>query len=185
MKRFYLGLLVILFSLSCSKDEAVLEAFITENNIKSMTVRLMDSSDSKSASDVDFQGLEIDLLQVRIKTEGDSNSTWLDLETNTGIYDLVDLQFGEDSIIAEGTFVGDSLKEIRLILGDENHVLVDSVWYDISIPSGSQSGLKIKLNPAIYIESLDSLMIDFDSDASVREQGNGSYKLQPVVRVVD
>ena len=165
------------------KDNAQLESFISDNNIKSLEIRLIDNSGEKSNNDVEFQGLELDLQQVRIKTEGDSSSSWLDLETNEGIYNLVDLQFGEDSLIANGTFVGDSVKEIRLILGNMNQVLVDSVWYDITIPSGSQSGLKIKLNPAIYIGEVDSLMIDFDSDASVKQQGNGDYKLQPVIRV--
>ncbi|MDA0972459.1 MAG: DUF4382 domain-containing protein, partial [Bacteroidetes bacterium] len=115
--------------------------------------------------------------------DGDSSNSWFDLETNAGIYDLVTLQFGEDSLVASGTFLGDSVKEIRMILGDMNKILVDSVWYELSIPSGSQSALKVKLNPAIYIEALDSLVLDFDSNASVRQQGNGNYKLQPVIRV--
>lgn len=183
MKGMLVLSLGVLFFTSCAKEDDLVASFINDPITKRLDIRMMDSSGGKSANEVDFQGLEIDLQQIRINTDGDSSNSWFDLETNAGIYDLVTLQFGEDSLVASGTFLGDSVKEIRMILGDMNKILVDSIWYDITIPSGSQSGLKVKLNPAIYIEALDSLVIDFDSHASVRQQGNGNYKLQPVIRV--
>ena len=68
------------------------------------------------------------------------STTWHDLETNAGIYDLADFQFGADSVIAEEAFPVDSLKEIRLILGDTNQIYTDSAWHDLVIPSSGQSG---------------------------------------------
>jgi hypothetical protein len=182
MKGIYVLQVGALMLTSCVKDDALIESFVNEPTMKSLDIKLTDSSGGKSGNEVDFQGLEIDLQQIRIKTDSDSSS-WLDLETNAGIYDLVSLQFGEDSLVASGTLLGDSVKEIRLILGDMNRVLVDSVWHDITIPSASQSGLKVKLNPAIYLADIDSLMIDFDSNASVKQQGNGAYKLHPVIHI--
>lgn len=183
LRGIHLLLVGLLLSTSCAKEDVIVELLVNGPTTKSLAIRMTDSSGGKAGNEVDFQGLEIDLQQIRIKTDGDSSNSWFDLETNAGIYDLVTLQFGEDSLVASGTFLGDSVKEIRMILGDMNKILVDSVWYELSIPSGSQSGLKVKLNPAIYIEALDSLVLDFDSNASVRQQGNGNYKLQPVIRV--
>lgn len=51
------------------------------------------------------------------------------------------------------------------------------MWHDLVIPIGSQSGLKIKLNAAIYSEGVDSLIIDFDSNASVHLRGNGGLSV--------
>jgi hypothetical protein len=44
--------------------------------------------------------------------------------------------------------------------------------YPLTIPSGSQSGLKIKINKKLH-SSLDSLLIDFDAALSVKKKAMG------------
>ncbi|MDP4263584.1 MAG: DUF4382 domain-containing protein [Bacteroidota bacterium] len=59
---------------------------------------------------------------------------------------------------------------------------MDSTTYPLTIPSGSESGLKIKLAKPLHA-TLDSLVIDFDAALSILQTGNGDYKLKPVLRI--
>lgn len=74
------------------------------------------------------------------------------------------------------------LKEMRLILGPNNTIMVDSVLHDLETPSAEQSGLKIKVDKNLSL-TLDSLTIDFDAKQSIVETGNGKFILKPVIRV--
>ena len=53
--------------------------------------------------------------------------------------------------------------------------------YPLTIPSGSESGLKIKIHKELRT-SLDSLLIDFDAALSVRKETDG-FKLRPVIKL--
>ncbi|MDP5172820.1 MAG: DUF4382 domain-containing protein, partial [Bacteroidia bacterium] len=103
----------------------------------------------------DYQQVNIDLLQVRIKTKGSSG--WVDLATNQGIYDLLQYQAGDDTLIVNDTLPPGEIQEIRLVLGPNNSVMVDSVLYPLATPSAQQSGLKIKLQSFMYADSLTNL----------------------------
>jgi Domain of unknown function (DUF4382) len=54
--------------------------------------------------------------------------------------------------------------------------------YPLTIPSGSESGLKIKLSKKLNAQ-LDSVVIDFDAALSILKTGVGDYKLKPVLKI--
>ena len=124
--------------------------------------------------------VNIDLQEVRVNFRDDS-SGWVSLQTNAGIYNLLDLQNGVDTLIAQGTVQTGMVKEIRLLLGNNNTIVVNGQTFPLTIPSGGSSGLKIKVNKNLSA-NLDSLLIDFDAALSIKEQ-NGSYKLMPVIKL--
>jgi hypothetical protein len=129
----------------------------------------------------DYQQVNIDLLQVRAKFRG---TDWIDLDTEAGIYDLLVLQDSVDTTIVRDTIPYGELQEVRLVLGPNNTIMVDSVLYPLQTPSAQSSGLKIKLQQAQVLipDSLNSLTLDFDAAESIVEQGNGGYLLRPVIR---
>ncbi|MCB9315112.1 MAG: DUF4382 domain-containing protein [Lewinellaceae bacterium] len=131
----------------------------------------------------DYQQVNVDIQEVRLKM-ADDTSQWLSLATNAGIYNLLDFQNGVDTIIATGPVPLDVLKEVRLVLGPENSVMVDSTLYDLETPSAEQSGLKIKIDKSLGLV-LDSLTLDFDAEKSIVKTGNGKFILKPVIKVVD
>jgi hypothetical protein len=131
----------------------------------------------------EFQEVNVEIVQVRLKYESDSNA-FVDLNTNAGIYDLLTLQNGVDTTIVDDMVPAGVIKEIRLILGDENTVLVDSTEHDLDTPSAHSSGYKIKLTEPVEADMLEEITIDFDAEESIRVQGNGRYKLQPVLKVL-
>lgn len=157
---------------SCSKND---------NETSNLRVRLTDNP-------IDLDSVFVDVREVRVKM-GDNaadslnNEGWVTLTTNAGIYDLLSLQNGVDTLLAVGTVPTGSVKEIRLILGDNNRV-VDTlgVSHSLRIPSGSESGLKIKVNRRLNA-TLETLLIDFDAALSIRKEASG-YKLRPVIKLM-
>jgi hypothetical protein len=129
---------------------------------------------------VALEEVNIDLVQVDVKFAKDTTG-WVALETTPGIYNLLGLQNGVDTLIAQGTFPVDVVKEIRLVLGNRNSIKSNGQIYPLTIPSGSESGLKIKLNKKLQA-NLETLLIDFDAALSVHQETSG-YKLRPVLKI--
>jgi len=129
---------------------------------------------------VDLDELNIDLVQVNVKFAKDTTS-WIPLQTTPGIYNLLGLQNGVDTLIARGNFSADVVKEIRLVLGDNNSVKSNAQVYPLTIPGGSESGLKLKVSKQLNA-NLETLLIDFDAALSVNLEADG-YKLRPVLRI--
>lgn len=106
----------------------------------------------------------------------------MNLDTREGVYNLLDFQNGIDTVIAQGIVPSNRVKEIRFVLGSDNAIEIDSLSYPLVIPSGSESGLKIKLNKALNAQ-IDSLVIDFDAALSIHQTGTGQFMLQPVLKI--
>ncbi|MDX2283797.1 MAG: DUF4382 domain-containing protein [Bacteroidia bacterium] len=123
----------------------------------------------------------IDLQQVRVRTAG---AGWYDVATYVGIYDLLALQNGLDTLIVQDSLPPGQIDEIRLILGPDNQVVIDSAAYPLKTPSAQSSGLKIKLQQTLVQDSLTTVVLDFDAGQSIVAQGNGGFLLKPVIRVL-
>jgi hypothetical protein len=126
------------------------------------------------------QEVNIDLRSVEVKFEKDS-SKWMTMQTNAGMYNLLGFQNGVDTLIAQNNFPAGIVKEIRLIVGTNNTIKVDGQTYPLTIPSGSESGLKIKVGKKIQA-TITTLLIDFDAALSIKQESDG-YKLRPVIKL--
>jgi hypothetical protein len=159
------ALSLVLFN-ACQKENS--------SGTTNLKIRLTDNP--FNASEVN-----VDIREVRVNLRDDSTG-WVSLTTNAGIYNLLNLQNGIDTVLASGIIPTGSLKEVRFVLGDDNSIVIDSTVYPLTIPSGSESGLKIKLNKQLNAV-LDSLVIDFDAALSIHQTGTGEYKLSPVLKI--
>lgn len=150
---------------SCSKDN--------EAGSTNLHVRLTDAPAA-------YDEVNVDIKEVRVNLKDDSTG-WVALNTNAAIYNLLGLQNGVDTLLATGTVQSGILKEVRLILGTNNTIVVGGVSHPLTIPSGAESGLKIKVGKNIAA-GIDSILVDFDAALSVKEEG-GTYKLHPVLKL--
>jgi len=165
---------MILLVSSCNEDQSFQPDF---SRYTLFSVSLTDNP-------TDLQEVNIDLKSVVILGEGERQT--LELDTEAGIYNLLDYQDGLDTVIAAEVIELDFIKEIRLILGDNNFVVTSGgEEFPMKVPSGSQSGLKIKTCVDLTETMEYELLIDFDADKSVVRQGNGRYLLKPVIRVLN
>lgn len=128
----------------------------------------------------DYEQVNIDIREIRVKTSQDT-AEWLSLQTNLGIYNLLDFQNGIDTLLASGPVPAVTLKEVRFILGPNNSVMLDSVLYPLETPSAQQSGLKVKIDKDLAQDL--TILLDFDAAESVKAQGNGTFKLHPVIKL--
>ncbi|WP_317896872.1 DUF4382 domain-containing protein [Aurantibacillus circumpalustris] len=128
-----------------------------------------------------YTAVYIDLQAVEIT--GNGNSTMLN--ANAGVYNLLDLANGIDTLIATGSLTVDKVQQIRLILGTNNSVVKGGVTYSLSTPSAQQSGLKLQVHQELQAGIAYYVLLDFDASQSIVEEGNGSYSLKPVIRTIE
>lgn len=173
MKRTILILSAILFSasvafISCSKDDT--------KGTSTLHVRLTDAP-------IAYEEVNVDIREVRVKFSDDTlSSGWVTLTTYPGIYNLLAYQNGVDTLLGTGVFPTQVVKEIRFVLGPNNTIKDAGVVYPLTIPSGAESGLKLKINKALNA-TLETIIIDFDAALSVKKEGTGDYKLRPVLKI--
>jgi len=131
-----------------------------------------------------YESVNIDIQKVSIHISSDSsaNSGWFDLETNTGVYDLLDYTAGNDTLIAFDTLLQtQNISQIRLLLGNNNTIVDDGKTYELETPSGQTSGLKVQVHADLKAGFAYKILLDFDVEKSIIKTGNGKYKLKPVI----
>ena len=159
----------------------------------------------------DFQKVLIDIQQIVVKVDtcdsqgrhdddddhhdGDHHDddddhdskdcdVWDTLSINPGVYDLLSLQNGVDTLLASGYIPNGEVKKIKFVLGTNNSVLVDSVSYPLNLRDGVNFVI-LKINHHTDIDSLTAcnleLFLDFDLSRSIKFI-NGKYWLKPVLK---
>ena len=169
MKKILFGAMVGLLFAACSKD--------SNDKPTTLKVRMTDAPILADEVNVDIQA-----VMVKFRDDPDSTKGWADLNTNVGVYNLLGLQNGIDTLLAMGTIPTNDVKEIRFVLGTNNSIKVAGITYPLTIPSGSESGLKIKVNKKLS-GPVDSILIDFDAALSIKQNGAGVYHLKPVLKI--
>jgi hypothetical protein len=170
-------LIAALFLLSsCSKNE---NPTSTENETGTLVLRMTDSPAS-----YDSVIIQVDSVRVHVSDSDTLHSGWYTLNRIPARYDLLTLANGADTIIGTARLPAGRYSQIRLFIGTGSHVVVNGVSHPLTIPSGSQSGLKLKVNATIQPNITYTQLLDFDAARSIVRTGNGNYMLKPVIRVI-
>lgn len=183
MKKFRLQALgiftMVLMSLSlfsCGDNDD------QDQNTSRLMVRMSDAPG-------DYDEVNVEVLDVMIKENSDSGDKgWVSIgdKTQVGegkIYDLLKLTGGTNIMLTDSLIPSGHLGQIRLILGNNNTVVVDGKSFDLSTPSAQQSGLKLQINQTLTVGNTYEFLLDFDVDKSIVTTGNSSYILKPVIKV--
>ena len=163
--------------MGCNKDD--------DNDPQTGTASFKVSMSSSSSARTTYDEINIDIVGVSIHTTTDSASTtgWFDLQTNLGVYDLLDYAAGNDTLIGFDSLLQvQTVSQIRLLLGDNNTIVVGGETYDLDTPSAQTSGLKIQVHAELLPEHTYKVVLDFDPDKSIKETGNNKYKLTPSIK---
>jgi hypothetical protein len=168
-KLLALLLLPLLFIGSCKKDKNELET-------GQMTIRMMDGP-----SPFGFQEVNIDVRSVQVHIANSPGGGWHTLQTAGGIYNVLTLTNGIDTLLANQMLPAGQVNSVRLVLGPNNSLRFNNVVYPLSVPSGEESGLKVVVNEHISSATPLHLYLDFDAGQSIVQNGNGAYHLKPVV----
>lgn len=127
----------------------------------------------------EYQEVNIDVIAVNMIV----NDSLIELGTNQGIYNILEFVNGRDTLLVDEEIDAGFVSQIRLILGENNTVMIDSTVYDLKTPSAQQSGLKLNVHQELLGGEAYAYVIDFRVVKSVVKTGNDKYILKPVIRV--
>src|ERR1043165_4059980 len=91
----------------------------------------------------DYQEVNVDIQDVQVNANENSNSGWKSLNVKKGIYNLLQFTNGLDTLLGSAELPAGKVSQIRLVLGSNNTIKVDDQTYSLTTPSAQQSGLKI------------------------------------------
>ncbi|MDE3247947.1 MAG: DUF4382 domain-containing protein [Bacteroidota bacterium] len=127
----------------------------------------------------------VDVRQIEIMP-GDTSKPILLSGVHAGVYNLLELTNGKDTLLADASIPAGSISQIRLILGDNNYIVTSTgEKLPLKTPSAQQSGLKVQVHQDVLGGSLYRLTLDFDVARSIVVAGNsGNIILKPVLRLI-
>jgi hypothetical protein len=158
--------------LSCNKSSS-------SSGPSHLQVMLTDDPASYSAVYIDVQKVE-----VNVSSDSGTNAGWQTVNVlRPGVYNLLNFSNGIDTLLAAADLPAGNLSQMRLILGNNNSVVINGQSYLLTTPSAQQSGLKFNIHSTLTAGIVYRLWIDFDANRSIVSAGNsGKYLLKPVIR---
>lgn len=114
----------------------------------------------------------------------DSCVNWQSLDIKPGVYDLLTLRNGTDTLLANGVIPKGKIKFIKIELGTNNSLVKDSVKYPLKLFPGISSTIIVKVRGGDWDEYTPDrfrLWLDFDVARSVIRVRDGEFYLKPVI----
>lgn len=154
--------------ISCSNDDP---------KTSQVEVRLVDAPG-------DYDAVNIDIQDVMIN-RNDGDNGWQSIGNVTpNVYNLLELIGGIDALLVDSEVPSGKISQIRLVLGDNNSVVVNGETFPLATPSAQQSGLKLNVHQDLVGGVKYTFILDFMVDKSIVVEGNGNYSLKPTIRVI-
>lgn len=125
------------------------------------------------------------LISVNItidKVQAHLDGNWVDIETDPVTLNLLDLTTDPVAIASKDLPAGD-YNQVRLFISSAT-VVDDTGTHDVAIGSAAQTGIKININATVNEGEITEILLDFNVAKSLIKQGNGQYRLQPVIPAV-
>jgi hypothetical protein len=116
----------------------------------------------------------------------DSCLVWDSLAIRAGVYDLLTLRNGVDTLFATGIIPEGRIKKIQIKLGTNNSLVKDSVSYPLNLAPGSSSTITLKVDGHGCEEFKPGrfrLWLDFDAHHSIVKVRNNMFWLRPVIHL--
>jgi len=182
MKKSAILFIVMIFSAvlyyGCAKKDNPTSATATTGMLK---VMMIDSPANYSQVNV-----VIDSVQAHIASN-DTTSGWVTLNNKPTTYNLLQLVNGANAVIGESNLQAGTYTQLRLYVGSGSNVVMNGQTFNMTTPSGSQSGIKLNLDAKVQPGIAYLLTLDFDANRSIVTTGSPmspKFILKPVIRVV-
>jgi hypothetical protein len=142
----------------------------------------------------DHVSVDIKSVQVLVDTCGNSSlwqgiatgcQVWETLTIKPGVYDLLSLRNGTDTLLAQGNVINGKVVLVKIELGTNNTLMKDSVQYPLHLVNVNQPYIYLTLTGnewERYEKNKSRLWLDFDVARSVAVIGNDFF-LKPVIHV--
>jgi hypothetical protein len=135
--------------------------------------------------DKTVNAINVTIKRVEIHRDGFEWETIVSYENADGSggkgFELLALTGGVMAVLGERELPEGLYTQIRMVLGDDNTIVVDGVETSLSTPSAEQTGIKLTGSFDVSSSRLTVIKLDFDAQKSVIQTGEGQYKLKPTV----
>jgi Domain of unknown function (DUF4382) len=194
-----LGIGIIMVSLllfiSCRKEKT--STGVIPEGQQRVKIRLSDNPVNYDAVFVDIQQVVVQIIPDSCRGRGDDNhndcydddeyrcSVWDTLDIRPGVYNLLDLSNGTDTLLATGLTLQGRINKIKLVLGSSNSVVIDSVSYPLTLWNNNHTiTIQVKGHDIEEITPGDlQLWLDFDAGGSIVKVSNNHFVLKPRLKI--
>ncbi|QEC42742.1 DUF4382 domain-containing protein [Pseudobacter ginsenosidimutans] len=212
LSRLYgFGAVIVLFSLvfyACSKNDSTeqqplppgsqqVSLYLTDDpgffdnvmvDIKSVKVLIDTCSKDNRGDDDDDDDDDDNGRGNHHDWDDDRNDcvNWQSLEIKPGVYDLLTLRNGTDTLLANGIIPKGKIRRIKIELGENNSLVKDSITYPLKLWPGLSSTILISVKGGDWDEYQPDrfrLWLDFDVTRSVVRVRDGVFYLKPVIHL--
>jgi len=112
----------------------------------------------------------------------DGTETWSTLTDQPETVDLLTLQNDVTSLLGDALLTPATYDQLRLIV-DHASVVVDGVEQPLTIPSGTQTGVKIDFGLTTEADTTYTITLDFDAARSIHQTGAGELIMIPALSI--
>lgn len=137
----------------------------------------------------------ITISRVELFHESDTtDGEFITIFEDSATFNLLDLRNGVTTCLLDVEVPIGNYNTLRVYIAEAGILLVDQRTFDLKVPSGEQTGIKVKIEPGIrVVTGLSSeILLDFDVSKSFVLKGNTNkpdgiqgFMFKPVVRAVN
>jgi hypothetical protein len=172
-----LGLLFIMVVFSCNKEKSGSNASGVPVGKNELKVMLTDDPS------LIFDAVFIDFRAVEVKVErADGTEHWDTLSIRAGVYNILRLRNGVDTLLGIGYVPDGSIEKIRLTLGNNNSVMKNGISYPLQLHNNNPY---VVINIDHDVDEIDEdhfrLWLDFDGHQSIIRLHHNQFELKPRV----
>lgn len=183
---FVLVIILTLTFLACEKTD-----YTPVQRFGELNINITD--DAFPIDLIESAGITIFKVDIR-EMDVEEDSAFIIISEDTSYFDLMKLRNGITAeLLSVELPIGD-YDLVRLYVLNADLTLVDGRTFDVKVPSGEETGIKMFVTPALKVRSSFSadLLLDFNLEKSFVIQGNyktpagiKSFSFKPVTRVVN
>ena len=170
-----LTIMALLLMINCDSDNS------SKNETARVQLKLVDEPG-------DYLEVNIEIIDIQYKSSDDDES-WVSFTPDGGYpinVDITELIAGNSLILTDEVVPVGILKQVRLVLSDNNTLKIEGEdnLIHLDTPSAQQSGLKLKLDEELEAGFVYTFILDWNVKKSIVKAGNsGKYNLKPVIKV--
>ncbi len=192
----FAGIAAFLLSpFSCKKEGSLNDGKVPEGQQR-VKIYLTDNPVNYDAVYVDIQQIVVQVIPDSCQGRDDNRndcfddneyrcSVWDTLDIRTGVYNLLNLSHGVDTVLANGLTISGRVNKLKLVLGNNNSVIIDGASYPLSL-WGNSNSITIQVKGADVDELTPEELqfwLDFDAGGSVVKVSNNRFVLKPKIKL--
>ncbi len=172
------GMLMVISFFSCNKEMSDSDSLsVVPAGKNELKVMLTDDPS------LIFDSIFIDLQALEVKVErADGSEHWDTLNIRAGVYNILRLRDGVDTLLGIGYVPDGRIEKIRLTLGNNNSVMKNGVSFPLQLHNNDHH---VVVNIDHDVDETDNdhfrLWLDFDGHQSIIRLHHNEFELRPKI----